>query len=54
MEKQKIKSYVIKMIDFACAISIDEKSVKPAGLALTMSEAIQDYGVKLLELLDCD
>lgn len=51
-EMSAIKECLVRMIDFAYAIGMDEKSPNSGGIALTMSEAIQDYGAKALEIMD--
>ncbi len=48
---KKLRSYLVKMIDFAHAIKLDETSSSGAEIALTMSEEIKNYGEKALESL---
>jgi hypothetical protein len=50
-EVQKLKNFIVKIVDFAYAISLDEKSSSKAGIACTMSEEIQQYAGKALETL---
>lgn len=49
---QTIKDYVIKIADFAYAIALDEKTTKAGGIALTMSEAIQDCAAEILRTIN--
>lgn len=48
---KKLRSYLVKMIDFAHAIKLDETSPSGGEIALTMSEEIKNYGEKALESL---
>ena len=50
-DSQKLKELIISMVDFAYAIKLDEKTVQSGGIAVTMSEAIQEYGAKAIEIL---
>lgn len=50
-EVQKLKNFIVKIVDFAYAIELDEKNVSKAGIAGTMSTEIQQYAGKALETL---
>lgn len=49
--KGKVQDYLIKIVNFARAISLDEENVAAEGIALTMAEEIQNYGAMALDLL---
>lgn len=46
-----IQNCLVKIIDFARAISLDEESITAGGIAVTMADEIQSYGAKALDLL---
>lgn len=48
-----VKQYVCKIIDYAYAISLDEKNDK-MGLALTMADSILECGQKIMEILNSE
>lgn len=50
-EMKNLKAYLVKIIDFAHAIKLDETSPSGGAIALTMCEEIRNYGEKALESL---
>ena len=49
---ERVQNYIVKMVDFARAISLDEDNISAGGVALTMAEEIQSYGVRTLDLIE--
>ena len=52
-KKEELREYMVKILDFAYAISLD-KDNNDEGIAKTMAEEIQLYGVRILEIIDND
>lgn len=50
-KQKRIEDSLIKIIDFARAISLDKENVAAGGIALTMADEIQSYGARALDLL---
>ena len=48
---KRVEACLIKIIDFARAISLDEDNISAGGIALTMADEIQSYGAKALDLI---
>lgn len=51
-DTEKLTDYLIKIVNFAKAIALDEDNVSADGIAITMAEEIKSYGAKALELLE--
>lgn len=51
---EKIEDCILKIVDFAKAISLDEDNVAAGGIALTMAEEIRSYSTKVLDLIKSD
>ena len=51
-DTEKLTEYLIKIVNFAKAIALDEDNVSADGIAITMAEEINSYAAKALELLE--
>lgn len=49
---EKLNDYLVKIMDFARAITLDEKNIPSGSVVLTMADEIQNYGLKAMELLE--
>lgn len=49
--KEKVQDCLIKILDFARAISLDQEDMTTGCIALTMADEIQNYGNEALGLL---
>lgn len=47
-----LKDYTIRILNFTKAILLDEDCVSAGGIAITMANEIQSYGVRILDLLE--
>lgn len=50
-KKSELEDYLVKIVNFAKAINLDEDNVSADGIALTMADEIQTYGAKALDLV---
>lgn len=50
-KKSELEDYLVKIVNFAKAINLDEDNVSADGIALTMADEIQTYGTKALDLV---
>lgn len=50
-KKSELEDYLVKIVNFAKAINLDEDNVSADGIALTMADEIQAYGTKALDLV---
>ena len=48
---ERVENSLIKIVDFARAISLDKDNVSAGGIALTMADEIQSYGAMALDLI---
>ena len=48
---KRVEDCLIKIINFARAISLDKDNVSAGGIALTMADEIQSYGANALDLI---
>ena len=48
---KRVEDCLIKIINFARAISLDEDNIPAGGIALTMADEIQSYGANALDLI---
>ena len=48
---KRVEDCLIKIINFARAISLDEDNISAGGIALTMADEIQSYSAKALDLM---
>ena len=48
---KRVEDCLVRIINFARAISLDEDNISAGGIALTMADEIQSYGAKALDLM---
>lgn len=51
-DTEELTEILIKIVNFAKAIALDEDNISADGIALTMAEEIKSYVAKALELLE--